>query len=1069
MRKLLLFLAVTCTISSFCLAQEKEVSGTVTSSEDGVGLPGVSIVIVGTTQGTVTDNDGKYKLSVPSGATLKFSFIGYRSQELAVGSQTVIDVSMAPESTQLTEVVVTALGVERSTKALNYSVTEMSGDKVNQARENNLSSQLEGRIAGVNVNASATGAAGSTRVIIRGDKSLQGNNQPLYVIDGIPMNNNDFGQAGMWGGQDQGDGLTSLDPDNIESITILKGANASALYGARAANGVINIVTKKGKARKGIGIEYNSNMVFETVNDQTDLQNKYGEGWIDNAGVVHKPTTATEAYQNFYGEWGPKLDGSSVPQFDGVSRPYSLVGIHKNIKDYFETGNSFTNSIALTGGSETQNFRVSLSRLQSSYTIPESGFNRTNLGLSSNSKFGKKVSLVAKVLYSSEYAKNRPYVSDSPGNAVQQLWYYPNNMSVLTSRGDPNKLGAIPASTSPALLGVWGKVPGEEYQEADNPWGQNPWWCAYQFINSDHRDRLISSGQLRYDITDFLYAQVTAGVDWFTRRASSLVPEGTGYDRLGSRTESEIRVSEVNYEWMLGFDKTFDKFSVNAFVGGNKMVDNYEYLGLNGNGFNVQFFPAINNSGAHTWSYDYNQSGINSLFGSVELGYNNYLFLTGTARQDWFSVLNPQNNHILYPSIGASFVFTDAIKGLPSWLSFGKVRASWAQVGSVQIGPYSTNLTYSLQGYTHVGHTMASFSSAGGGLGTIPNPNLQPPTSTEIEGGLDLRFFQDRLGLDLTYYKQKTTNDILSAAIAPSSGFGYTYFNVGEMQNQGVEILINGTPVKGAFTWDISLNAAHNANKVIKLIGDVQQLVLGDGEPRSRNVYIEHVVGHPFGMITGRKQQVDPQGNPIYYSDGRPVVTEDYELLGNGVPKWTGGLENSFTYKNFNLSFLIDFKLGGDIFSGTNQRLTGSGYTKESLKGRQGEAPLHVKGVYNTGTTDAPIYTPIDRDLTPLEANNYWGTLNGETTGTPGTFIYDASFAKLRQVTFGYNFPKSMLGKTPFQNLSLSFVGRNLLVLFKNVPNVDPEPFYSNSNSQGLDYFGMMPVRSYGFNLRATF
>jgi hypothetical protein len=429
--------------------------------------------------------------------------------------------------------------------------------------------------------------------------------------------------------------------------------------------------------------------------------------------------------------------------------------------------------------------------------------------------------------------------------------------------------------------------------------------------------------------------------------------------------------------------------------------------------------------------------------------------------------LNPANNHILYPSVGASFVFTDAMQSLPSWLSFGKIRASWAQVGSVQIGPYSTNLTYSLAGYDHVGVTMASFSSAGGQLGTIPNPDLQPPLSTEVEGGFNVRFFQDRLGLDFTYYHQKTTKDILQATIAPSSGFGYTYVNVGELQNQGVEILLNGTPVTGAFTWDISLNAAHNSNKVVSLIEGTDQLILE--EPRSRNVYIEHVVGHPFGMITGRKQATDPNGNLIYYDDGRPVATPDYQLLGNGVPDWTGGLENSFTYKHFNLSVLIDFKFGGDIFSGTNQRLTGSGYTKLSLQGRAGETPLHVTGVVNTGTDEAPVYTPIDRDLTPLEANNYWGTLNGETTGTPGTFIYDASFSKIRQVSFGYNFPKTMLGKTPFQNLSLSFVGRNLVVLFKHTPNIDPEPYYTNSNSQGLDYFGLLPTRSWGFNLKATF
>lgn len=1065
MKKLLLFFFISSFVVSYAWAQQ-QVSGKVTSADDGVSLPGVTVVVVGTTNGTVTDADGNYKLQVPQGSSLRFSYVGYQDQVIAVGNRSVIDISLKAAVTELQEVVVTALGVERETKALGYSVTSVGGEDFQKARTNNLSDQLEGRVAGVNVSNMATGPAGSSRVIIRGNKSLQGNNQPLYVVDGIPMNDRNFGQAGLWGGQDQGDGLTSINPDDIESITVLKGANAAALYGARAANGVINIVTKKGRAQKGIGIQFNSNMVFETIYDQTERQEKYGSGWMDDAGVVHRPANPTDAYDNFNG-WGPELDGTPTVQFDGVSRPYSLVGMHQNIKDYFQTGTAWTNSIALSGGSETQTFRASASRLNSTYTIPEEGFDRTNLALSTNSKFGKKITLVAKVLYSKENTKNRPYVSDSPGNGVQQLWYYPNELSVMTSRGDPNKLGAIPPDTDPSLLAIWGKQVGEEYQERDNPWGQNPWWTAYQYDISDKRDRVISSGQFRYDITDFLYLQGTAGIDWYTRRHTELVPEGTGYQRGGQRTEDEQRVYEINYEWLLGFNKTFNKFSVNAFVGGNYMKNQWERLAISGDGFNVQFFPAINNTKSHSWSYGFSSSGINSLFGSVELGWNNYLFITGTGRQDWFSVLNPEHNHVFYPSIGGSFVFSDAMQSLPAWLSFGKVRLSWAQAGSVQIDPYNTNLTYSLNGDPHLGHTMASFSSAGGQLGTIPNPDLEPPLSTEIEGGVDIRFFQDRLGLDFTYYHQKTTKDILQATIAPSSGFRYTYVNVGELQNQGIEILLNGTPIQGAFTWDISLNAAHNSNEVVSLIGDVQELTLE--EPRSRNVFIKHVVGHPFGMITGRKQATDPDGNLIYYDDGRPVVTPDYQLLGNGVPDWTGGLQNSFTYKNFNLSVLIDFKFGGDIFSGTNQRLTASGFTERSLIGRDGEQPLHVTGVVNTGTDEAPSYTTIDRDLTPLEARGYWSTLNSETAGTPGAFLYSASFTKLRQVSFGYNFPRQLLSATPFQNLSLSFVGRNLLVISKDIPNVDPEPYYTNSNSQGLDYFGLLPTRTWGFNLMATF
>jgi hypothetical protein len=533
-------------------------------------------------------------------------------------------------------------------------------------------------------------------------------------------------------------------------------------------------------------------------------------------------------------------------------------------------------------------------------------------------------------------------------------------------------------------------------------------------------------------------------------------------------TEREFRVREINMEWMLGFNKDFGKLNINAFAGGNRMRRDYETIQANGNGFNVPFFPAINNAAARNFGYGFNESGINSLYGSLEFGYGGFLYLTGTARNDWFSVLNPAYNSILYPSVGASFVFTEAFSNMPSWLSFGKLRASWAQVGNVTVNPYQTILTYSLKD-PHLDRPMASFSTAGGNNGSIPNPAIQPLTSTELEFGLDLRFFTNRLGLDITYYRQKTTDDILNATISRASGFGSTIVNLGELRNNGIEILLTGTPITGDFTWDISANFAKNENEVVSLIEGSTELVLE--EPRTRNVFIKHIVGYPFGMITGRVQRTTADGQPIFFSDGRPVGSTGYEIIGNGIADWTGGVNNSFTYKNFNLTFLVDIKVGGDIFSGTNSRLVGAGLHKMTLQGRQGEEPLTVSGVTQTGT-DAngnPVYEPFNKTLTPGEAQNYWSSVQGEANAVTPMFMYDASFAKLRQVTFGYNFPRTILAKTPFQTLNLSFVGRNLAILFKNIDNIDPESAYSNSNSQGLDYFGMPAVRSFGFNLRAGF
>ncbi len=1037
-------------------------------------MPGVNVIVKGTSAGTTSDATGRYNLAVSESgpAILVFSFIGYATQEVDAGSRTTVDVSLAEDVRELSEVVVTALGVERSTKALQYSVTTVSGENLVQARENSLANSLAGRVAGVNVTKIASGPAGSSRVIIRGNKSLQGNNQPLYVVDGIPMDNTSnsgnlgLGQAGVWGGGDEGDGMSSINPDDIESITVLKGGNAAALYGARAANGVINIITKKGQGRKGIGVEFNSNYVVETINDLTDFQHSNGTGALVGPTLVErvatKPATRAQAFSGWGAQaWGPRYDGSPTVQFDGIERPYSDVG--DNWKRYFQTGTAWTNSLAFTGGNENQNFRFSVSNLDSKGVIPNSGFDRLNLGLSTNSKFGKKVTLVAKVLYSHEDTKNRPNLSDSPGNGILSMYRIPGNINVNDYLGDPAKPGAVPIGfTTPD-----GKSPGEELSQTDNIYSQNPWWSAYQYVNSDNRDRIITSGQLRYDITDWLYIKGQAGMDWLTRRDEAITPQGTGHNRAGNITEGQNRVREINLEYVLGMDKAFGKFNVNAFFGGNRMRKSAERTSITGTGFNTPFFHAINNvlGTSRNYSYFFNESGINSLFGSAEVSYNGILFLTATGREDWFSVLSPSVNSKFYPSVGASFVFSDAFANLPSWISFGKVRGSWAEVGNVTIEPYNTTLSFTSIG-SHLGKPMSAFASATNNNGNLPYEYLVPFTSAEFEFGFDLRFLDNRLGLDVTLYSQKTTDDILNANISRSSGFGTTSVNLGEMRNKGIEFLLSATPIKGAVTWDASLNFAKNENEVVSLIEGSTKLNVD--EPRTRTVFVAHIVGEPFGSLTGLVQRRSPDGQLVYNSDGAPLTDNQYYKIGSGVPDFTGGFNNSFTYKNLNLSFLIDFRAGGDIYSGTNVRMTQAGFTKQSLIGREGEAPLNITGVVETGkdASGAPIYEPVNRNLSPGEAQNYWNQLGERSSDR---FIYDASFVKLRQVTLGYSFPRGMLSKTPIQNLTLSFVGRNLAILFKNVDNIDPESSYTSSNAQGLDYFGMPSTRSYGFNLKATF
>lgn len=1055
-------------LGSFVAFAQRTVSGRVTDA-GGNGMPGVNVIVKGTSVGTTTDANGSYSINTGADATtLVFSFIGYTTQEVEIGNRTNVDLTLEEDTRQLNEVVVTALGIEREKKALQYSVTEVGGENLTQARENSLANALAGRVAGVNVSRVSSGPAGSSRVVIRGAKSLQGGNQPLYVVDGIPMDNSNFGQAGVWGGGDQGDGMTSVNPDDIESITVLKGASAAALYGFRASNGVILITTKKGTNRKGIGVEFNSNYVFERVNDITDFQREYGQGGFvrvdptdpNSAFMNTAPTTQQQAMGWATNGWGPKFgEGpSEAVQFDGVVRPYAYAG--DNWDRFYQTGTAWTNTLALTGGNENQTFRFSYSDLNSEGVVPNTGFDRKNLSLSTNGKFGEKLTFNAKVMYSHEYAKNRPRLSDSPSNAILSLYYIPNNVNVNDYRGDPNKLGAIPADLPADQIALHQKGIGEEYQQVgpNNNWHQNPWWVAYQHVDDDWRDRIITSAQLRYDLTDWLYVSGRAGMDWFTRRDRNLTPQGTGHSRSGNMSEGEDRVREINLEWIAGINKTFGDFNINTFVGGNSMRRSNERIAANGNGFNVPFFHAINNAQTRNFGYGFSESGVNSLFGSAEVSFKGFLYVTATARNDWFSVLNDDiDNEILYPSIGGSFVFSDAMQTLPSWLSFGKVRATWAQVGNVgALGPYNTAILYSL-GQTHLGRPTASFSGSG-----VPNLALEPALSSEIEFGVDMRFFDNRLGLDVTYYSQVTTQDILDQTISRTSGFPSTKVNVGEMRNKGIELLLTATPVQGDFTWDVSLNLAKNENEVISLVAGATEL-LGD-EPRTQTVRVKHIVGYPYNMITGLRQKRDPNGNPVFDAiTGAPIQSATFEILGNAIPDLTGGLNNSFTWKGFNLSALIDFKAGGDIYGGTEVRMTQAGFHKQTIAGREGQEPITVSGV---AESSPDVFEPFSMTLTPQQAQNYWGAVGNRMQDH---FMYDASFAKLRQVTFGYTFPRAFLSKTPVQTLMLSFVGRNLAILYRNTDNIDPESSYSNGNSQGLDYFGMPPTRTYGFNLRATF
>ncbi len=1051
--KIIAFFLVFSATLSVTYAQDMTVKGKV-SEDNGNLLYGVNVTQKGSNQGTATNDKGEYSISVKKGATITFSYIGFKAKDVVVGNSSTIDVSLTPDASVLNEVVVTALGVSREKRALQYSVTEVSGENFTKARVNNLGNALSGRIAGVNASGMATGPAGSSRVIIRGNKTLGGANQPLYVIDGVPMDNSQQGTAGLWGGADQGDGLSSLNPDDIESITVLKGANAAALYGSRGGNGVINITTKKGTKRKGLGVEFNSNFVVESINDQSNVQHTYGQGNYIN-GVATAPTTIQQSADWGLIGWGPKMDGRQVMGVDGIQRPYTDAG--NNFTRFYNQGTAATNSVAFTGGNGQQNFRLSLADLRSTGVIPNSGFDRTNVSVSTDSKFGKKLTLTGKILYSREKAKNRPNVSDSPGNANESVWRLPANVNIEDTKGDPDKLGGIPATLSADVLKFGNRAVGTEMlSNYSDFWGSNAYWSSYQYRNTSKRDRITASAQLKYDITDYLYAMGRLSTDTYYTKQESLTPQGTGYNGGGNINEYFQNNSENNIDGMIGYHDLFGKFSVNAFVGANQQRGKFERISAGGNGFSVPFFHALNVANNRNFGYGFSQSGVNSVYGQAEVGYDNYLFLTATARKDWFSILNPASNSILYPSVGGSFVFTDAFRTkMPDWFSYGKLRASWAQVGLTgNLGAYQTTQPYGLNGNPHLGINMASFANKG----TIANPSLTPALSTEIEFGTDLKFFNGKLGIDIGVYKQTTTDDILNATISEASGFQSTSVNVGKMENKGVEVLLTGTILQNKdFQWNASVNFAKNKNKVISLIEGSTELVFE--ESRTRTTYIKHIVGQPYGTITGITQKM-LNGLPVFNAEGLPIRNDGYAPIGESVASFTGGVTNDFSYKGFNLSFLIDFKVGGSIHSGTNQRLDQWGFSTNSLQGREGEAPLTVSGVNEKGE-------PLNITMTPNQARNYWGGLGDRNAAA---YIYSASFAKLRQLTFGYNLPSKIVSKTPFQNIGLSLVARNLAVLWKKVPNIDPESSYSfNGGAQGLDYFALPGTRNVGLNLSVTF
>ena len=1016
-------------------AYAQQISGTVTD-ENGVPLPGATVLVQGTSNGVSTDFDGNYSISASQGDTLVFSFVGYSSQSVVVGSSSTVNVSLEPDNA-LEEVVVTALGVQRNTKALGYSVTNVEGDEISANPSTNAINALQGKVAGVNITGSAMGAKGSSRVVIRGSSSLTGNNQPLYVVDGITINNNNLGAAGMWGGTDFGDGISSINPDDVASVTVLKGGAAAALYGSRASNGVILITTKNGLGSEGLGIEINSTTQFDMLNTSLwDTQTTYGAGSLGAA-----PSNSTSAMDNMWSAWGAKMSGQLVPQFDGVSRPY----VYSDNKDkFYRTGTTLSNTISFSTGNENGNTRFSITNLDNDDISPNSTLDRNQLSVNTSQRLGDNLKVDANLKYMLEDQSGNPRLSDGPGNANWIVNNYAPSMDVNWAKG-PNGDGRNDDLT--------------EYRATPSIYIQNPWFAQNYYVNDAEKERFIGSINARLDLTDFLYIRGRVGTDRYDLFRTNSEPYGTGYIPKGQITHYALQFKQFDADFFLGTDNLSltDQVSLTAFVGVGSNIVESQSMSQRGNEFIVPGLVSINNTKSKSTGYGYSEKQINSAYGSAEFGYNDWAYLTVTARNDWFSTLslagkNAPNND-LYTSATLSLVLSDAMD--LGDISFLKLRAGYSQVAGGADSPYRLNLTYGIVGQGHLGASLGQING-----GQIPNTEITPFEKNETEFGFDIRALDNRLSLDATYYDNETVGDIVGVSASRTSGYGSALANLGEINNSGVELLLKYKPiVTDDFAMEVSLNYTNNESKVVATNDTGGNISLD--EPRDRNLRVTHIVGEKYGALFGTSFQRDSQGRIVHETSRGypvPVIVNNRKILGFGVPPQQIGIGASFRYKDFNAGFLIEGKSGGQIYSGTNNRLIGYGLHKMTVPAGGREAGMVPDGVLEDGSV---ITTSLDY----AQQQAYWGRYNDAAEAG----IRDSDYMRLRQLNIGYTIPSSVLEGTFIQSASVSLIGKNLFFLSNDVENVDPESAYNSNNSQGLEFSGMPVPRTIGFNVNLKF
>jgi TonB-linked SusC/RagA family outer membrane protein len=1081
MKRLVLFLTLlTFGAIQLLQAQAVEIRGTVTSSEDGSVMPGASVIVKGTTIGTLSDADGNYVLRVPADATeLVVSFVGMKTQDVRIEGRTIIDIVMDVDILGQFEVVVTALGITRERKALGYSVQDVGGDDITTARDPNVINSLQGKLAGVQISAGQGAVGAGSRIIIRGLKSLSGENQPLFVVDGVPFLNN-LSSVGSTGGQDYGNAAADINPNDIETITILKGANAAAMYGSRAANGVVMITTKSGKGEQGLGVSLQQNMMWDTPLVWAGVQNDYGQGYDGQFEYVDGNGNGTN--DNVDESWGPPLDGRLIPQYDspydpitGVRTPTPWIAHPDNVKDLIELGYTSTTNLAVTSGSDKANVRVSLARQDTKGVYPNTDERRHSFSINTGASLTKKLKVDASAMYVHLRNNNLPGSGYSTLNPLYTYYMWGGRQV------DTKSLRERWMETDP--------VTGRPFNW-NHSYHDNPYFTLHKNVHTRERDRIFGKLAMSYLFTDWLSAQVRLGTDYYSQTRKEQYAKGSNDFPEGKFDDFGEIVNETNIDGLLAFNKEFGDISVAATVGAN--LKRY-YARTQETHVAELIIPdlyAVSNAQVTpTTALNIYQDEIQSVYGTASVGFRNWIFLDVTSRNDWSSTLPKGNDSYFYPSVSLSWILTDMLNLQSNTLSYLKLRGGYAKVGSPATR-YKLATTYSSE-QPFNGSPRLTLGN------TIPALDLKPETTTSIEVGAEAKFFMNRLGIDLALYKENTTDQIMDIAVSATTGFSTKTINAGEVQNKGIELMLTGTPVKtSAFSWEIDVNFTRNKNEVISLTEDMQYLNLFSG---SWGTYVQARPGQLYGNIYGRSvvrenKTVDDIGLATYSgrmiinpSSGAVVRTPESVILGNIVPTWMGSIRNNFFYKNLNFNFLLDTRQGSDVYSITYMFGVYSGMLEETVgnndKGNPKRDPVaegggvRAEGVYGRiGADGMPEYLDADGNptTTPVENTVYeecqYSSINGEGIyGKPGLSVFDASYIKLREVVLGYTFNQPFIRNLGIQSINLSFVGRNLAILHKNVPHIDPEIGFSAGRIQGMESTQLPSLRSFGFDLRVSF